>query len=412
MDSPAEKKMFILAGNGPYLNRGCEAITRGTVRILRRYFEEPEFVAVSSYKSRGQYTEQSRGETDPAIIHRKMIQIYRRFDPMWFAIQSLRVLRPGVIKHIMYREMKPFLARASAVLSLGGDNYSVYYNRTARNYVYLDDLVLERKKPMVIWGASIGPFSKYPEYEKFMMEHLGRVHILARESETVEYLAGLGLEENVHLVADPAFLMDPVRPRDGLVPEPREGAVGLNLSPLMARFVTGGDTGAWRRMAAETVERILGSTESGLFLIPHVTGVPSNDDYLFMADVLEAIGRRDRERITLVPPVLNGAETKWVIARMSVFAGARTHSTIAALSSGVPTISLAYSMKARGINRDIYGHLDWCIEPGEITPGLVAETFDRMSRERERVAARLRDAIPVMEKRALSAGEILKGILG
>ncbi|HER44414.1 MAG TPA: polysaccharide pyruvyl transferase family protein, partial [Candidatus Eisenbacteria bacterium] len=151
---------------------------------------------------------------------------------------------------------------------------------------------------------------------------------------------------------------------------------------------------------------------SDLFLIPHVTGVPSNDDYLFMADVLEAIGRRDRERITLVPPVLNGAETKWVIARMSVFAGARTHSTIAALSSGVPTISLAYSMKARGINRDIYGHLDWCIEPGEITPGLVAETFDRMSRERERVAARLRDAIPVMEKRALSAGEILKGILG
>jgi colanic acid/amylovoran biosynthesis protein len=412
MGSPASRKTFILAGNGSYFNRGCEAITRGTVRILRRHFGEPEFVAVSSYKNRKQYMEQSRNETDPAIVHRKMIQIYRRFDPMWFAIQSLRLFRPGMIKHIMYREMKPWLSAASAVLSLGGDNYSVYYNRTARNYVYLDDLVLERGRPMVIWGASIGPFSKYPSYEKFMMDHLRRVHILARESETAGYLAGHGLEENVHLVADPAFVMEPVRPPEGLVPEPGEGAVGLNLSPLMARFVTGGDTGAWRRIAGEIVERILRLTEGEVFLIPHVTGVPSNDDYLFMADAMEATGRAERDRVILVPPVLNGPETKWVIGRMSIFAGARTHSTIAALSSGVPTVSFAYSMKARGINRDIYGHLDWCLEPDDMTPDLASETLARMSSERDHVRSHLKGMIPVMEERAFSAGEVLKGILG
>jgi hypothetical protein len=35
---------FLLLGNASYLNRGCEAILRGTVKILRSAFGECRFV--------------------------------------------------------------------------------------------------------------------------------------------------------------------------------------------------------------------------------------------------------------------------------------------------------------------------------------------------------------------------------
>ena len=48
-------------------------------------------------------------------------------------------------------------------------------------------------------------------------------------------------------------------------------------------------------------------------------------------------------------------ELKGYIARCRFFIGARTHSTIAAYSSGVPTLVLGYSVKSKGIAKDLFG---------------------------------------------------------
>jgi len=47
--SERNDNLFILAGNGPYENRGCEAITRGTVKMLKEFYEDPSFVAISHF---------------------------------------------------------------------------------------------------------------------------------------------------------------------------------------------------------------------------------------------------------------------------------------------------------------------------------------------------------------------------
>jgi polysaccharide pyruvyl transferase WcaK-like protein len=103
---------------------------------------------------------------------------------------------------------------------------------------------------------------------------------------------------------------------------------------------------------------------------------------------------------------------KWIIAQCSVFAGARTHSTIAALSSGVPTLSIGYSLKARGINRDIYGHLDHCLPVARLSPNdFRTRIADLIYKEAEIRAHLLRQAA-VMRTRALSAGTLLRRICG
>jgi polysaccharide pyruvyl transferase WcaK-like protein len=245
-----------------------------------------------------------------------------------------------------------------------------------------------------------------------MMDHLGKITgIFARESVTVDYLAEHEVTENVYPVADPAFLMDPVNPQDtgkNLIPD--KDAIGINLSPLMAEYVSKGDLPRWERIAADIISTVARETSRPVYLIPHVV-TPVSDDFIFLKKVLELADPRAKNDITLVPPDYNAAETKWIISQLSLFAGARTHATIAALSSDIPTLSFSYSIKSRGINRDIFGHEEYCLGPDQVHPETVGSRIESMLADKNRIRAELNEKIPVIRKRAMNAGHYLKDIL-
>lgn len=405
--------LFVLAGNGSYDNRGCEAIARGTTKILREHFKDPKFICLSHFQSEEQYREQCLWETDRAIVHltshriskRKMIQNFWKPKTWCRAYQYFSNRDASYAQ--AYTDMLPYLEETAAVLSVGGDNYSLDYG-VPTLFTALDDLVLERGRPIILWGASVGPFSAKPDYESYMSDHLQKVTgIFARESTTVEYLESIGVSENVHIVADPAFLMDPMKPEEDMPIE--EDAIGLNLSPLMAEYVTDGNLEEWTAMAAAIIAEIARRTERKVYLIPHVTN-PSSNDHTFMQSALSLIPEKN-ENITLIQPHYNAAETKWFISQMALFAGARTHSTIAAISSGVPTLSFAYSIKARGINRDILGHESYCLAPDRLQPEAVAGKIADMLESSDQIKIELRKKIPVMPERARDAGRSLCDLL-
>ena len=64
---------------------------------------------------------------------------------------------------------------------------------------------------------------------------------------------------------------------------------------------------------------------------------------------------RDAERVFALPDDLKAPEIKGYIARMRMLVTARTHASIAGYSSFVPTLVIGYSVKAKGIAKDIYG---------------------------------------------------------
>ena len=412
-----ERPLFILAGNGPYTNRGCEAIVRGTTKILREHFRNPRFLCLTHIQSEEQFRRQCLEEADPAITHlqsyrlskRKALQNFWKPETWLYAYRAL--FNPAALKYQVYREMLPHLDDAAAVLSVGGDNYSLDYG-VPTLFTDLDDIAIQKEKPIILWGASVGPFSAMPDYERYMSRHLQEVSgIFARESVTIAYLESIGVTENVYPVADPAFLMDPVRPAgiEDVLPLDDE-AIGLNLSPLMAKYVTGGDLDAWTSKAASIIEKVAQATGMPIYLIPHVTN-PGPNDHEFMQQALSLIKNRN-STITLIPPEYDAAETKWIISQMALFAGARTHSTIAALSSGVPTLSFAYSIKAQGINRDIFGHTDYCMEPTDLDAEGIAGRGTSMLDESAAIRNDLAERIPGVQKAALSAGTGLKHLIG
>lgn len=89
-------------------------------------------------------------------------------------------------------------------------------------------------------------------------------------------------------------------------------------------------------------------------------------------------------------------ELKYIISQCCFFVGARTHATIAAYSSCVPTLVVGYSVKARGIARDLFGTEDGYVlpvqdlkEPDELTNG-----FRKLWEEKVAVQKSLENTLP------------------
>lgn len=403
-----EKTTFILAGNGPYDNRGCEAIVRGTVQILKHYYDYPRFFCVSIFQNQEQFEQQLKEEYDPTIIHKKTDTNHTRFSRGWALQKILRKTAPKSYMKSVYKELDRKIDESKAVLSIGGDNYSLDYG-IPKLFTGLDDLVLKKKKPIIIWGASVGPFDRLPAYERYMAKHLQNITgIFARESATIEYLENIGITENVYKAVDPAFLMDATEPQFGKEIEIEEDSIGINLSPLMAKYVCNENMESWVNASSEIVKEIAKRSDNRIYLIPHVTS-PHTNDYLFLKKVKARIKDTEQE-ITLIPPIYNASETKWIISQMKFFAGARTHSTIAALSSYVPTLSFAYSLKAIGINKDIFGHRDYCLNSEELNPETIADKIELMLEKKHKIKSELDTSIPKIKKEALLVGKTLQEI--
>ncbi|MGI6296567.1 MAG: polysaccharide pyruvyl transferase family protein [Armatimonadota bacterium] len=397
---------FLLVGNGPYSNRGCEAIVRGTAHILSQRFDDSRFI-LSSFGGDDAAGDAHR-ETDDRIVHCPHGSMpAAKYSLAWW---NYRVLhrRSTDYRHFHFRAQYEGIKQSVCALQIGGDNYSMDHGMP-REHMLLDGMLKETGKPLVLWGASIGPpVDGDAVYEHKMMRHLRQFDIiLARESKTVEYLASFGITENVKLVADPAFFLKPVEP--SVAPEMKEfwanSPIGLNLSPIVGRF----RADPWKETATECIKALLDSGVERILLVPHVT-VDGGNDYEFMLQVGRDLPQWG-SRVNILPYDMNAAEYKWVISKLPLFVGARTHSTIAAISSLVPTISIGYSIKSAGINQDIYGHTDWCIPIHQLTPEMLVEKVKLMSAMRHQIRRDLEEPVRQSQQRAQKAADHLIEVL-
>lgn len=403
---------LLFVGNGPYRNRGCEAIVRGTMQILQDTFGQDLTARAGVMASPTTVDAQQAGEIDPRVQNFPVSHVGPRFSPKWVMSQANARLGTNFYGHT--RDLHEPARDVACALQLGGDNYSLDYGRPW-DYVAVDRWLAKRGIPVVIWGASVGPFDADAEFMPTIHAHLKTLAgIFVRETASRDYLARHGIVDNVHLMADPAFCMTPSEPTDPAIRDlVMEGMIGINISPLVARFSgTGGDLDAWRRNAADMIIAAAKRTRRPVLLVPHV-GSPKHDedDFAFMDDLRDMVAPQLDVPVKVAPAGLGAEQLKWLIAQCSVFAGARTHSTIAALSSCTPTLSLSYSVKAIGINEDVFGHQNFCKSVKTITTEDFANTMSKMLDDADGIRTELETKIPEMKARAMSAGKMLAQVL-
>jgi len=159
MPDPNSPKNYLLVGNSSYANRGCEAIVLGTVDILTQATNIPSVFTNAFYGDEDAARDQSSAEQDHRISHLRLDAYPRKWTRPWAEArlnEKLGFDLPSV--HLPLE--KPAVA-ACCALEIGGDNYTLDYVFPA-HLIAMDRWLMRRKKPVVIWGASVGPFSENP----------------------------------------------------------------------------------------------------------------------------------------------------------------------------------------------------------------------------------------------------------
>jgi polysaccharide pyruvyl transferase WcaK-like protein len=105
-------------------------------------------------------------------------------------------------------------------------------------------------------------------------------------------------------------------------------------------------------------------------------------------------------------------ELKYLISNCRFFLGARTHSTIAAYSTGVPTLVCGYSVKARGIALDLFGQSEGYVVPvqGLEREDMLAEAFSALFAQEEGIRDHLRAKLPTYQQQAFAVSEAISHI--
>lgn len=349
-------KKIMLYNHGGCGNRGCEAIVRSTVAL----FEGKASFSLTSIEPK--YDRQAKLEGVGKIIDCEIAPYsLRRFiNSIGFRMGIPRE-QEVARKHGTVID----LGKASDVcLSIGGDTYCYGHQEHLQ---VINGRLRRAKKPMVLWGCSVEPdIIKGETLEDLRAYDL----IVARESITEQAMKDAGLP--VMRWCDPAFTM---KKEELSLPEGwLEGkTVGLNVSPLVLAKAKDHDK-ALDAFAA-LVRHILDTSDYAVALIPHVFWAHDND--------LVALGEikarfADEPRVLLLPDAekLTAIQIKGYISRLCALVTARTHASIAAYSTAVPTLVIGYSVKARGIARDLFGD-----EAGHLIP------VQELTGERELIAA-------------------------
>lgn len=382
-------------GNGSPENGGCEAITKGTVEIIKQTIGDVEFID-SFFDYSGKYKKDVNHNIYP-------VPYPKRFSFKWFILQITTRCSVFLTNVILFSKHKYYIKKADAILSLGGDNYSLDYGVPTR-FICMGKYVKKFQKKFIIWGASIGPFRDNPSFEKKMIKHLKEDVdlILLRESESKKYLDTIGIAENVKLVADPAFMMQPEQSQwydENIIGK----YICLNFSDLMAKYVTKNDMSKWIHICQSIIVDLLTEYNSNIILIPHV-----KTDSEFMKLIIANI---QSDRIILAPTYLNAAQMKWIISKAECNIACRTHSTIASFSTSVPTLSLGYSLKSKGLNKQMYGHEKYLLYCNDITRENFRIVFHELWENREEIHKQLKTMNITIRATALDAGIYLKQLL-
>lgn len=365
-----------LYGNGSSGNHGCEAIVRGTVKLLGT--EKNSFRIQSENPQEDRYYGlETLAKVCPAKSERKkdlrFLSAYAKLKLTgnYTDMDGLYYL-PGV---------HDASAETDIALSVGGDNYC--YGGTGI-YAYLNRAYQKQRVKTVLWGCSIEPDVVK---QKTVAEDLARYDlIVARESITHE--AVKRVQKNTVLAPDPAFFME----LESCALDDRlcqGNVIGINISPM----IISNEKSAG--MAYENYKRlvryILLETDAIVALIPHVVWA-SNDDRTVLRRLYDDFNHDPR--LVLVEDH-TAPELKYIISQCSFFVGARTHATIAAYSTCVPTLVVGYSVKARGIARDLFGTEEGYVLPVQdmCRPQQLTEAFCALYAKRKYVQKHLSETM-------------------
>ena len=381
--------LYAHAGSG---NHGCEALANTICKMVKK----PVRLITNSVTEDESYSLADLCE----IVPEKNIRKNRLMHILYYGWRLLTKDRESFLRY----RFKNVLGEHSCLwnLSIGGDNYC--YESMINDLILTNSMFHRNGAKTVLLGCSIEPESL--KRQELVEDILRYDAIFARESITYEALKQAGAK-NLYLYPDSAFTLE-----TKYMPLPEgfqeNNTVGINISPMIVENETA--TGITMKNYKALIQYILKNTDMSVALIPHVVWKRSDD-----RETIEELYYyfKDEPRVVKLGDC-SCEELKGYISRCRFFIGARTHATIAAYSSQVPTLVVGYSVKAKGIAKDLFGTYEKYVKPVQNleTGEQLLAAFQWLYSEEENIKEILAKVMPIYIEKAKAAGDKLQEIIG
>lgn len=358
-------KKNILLINVPGLHSfGGMAVVIGTLTSLTKNVPETNFTICSSHFS-----------YEKPIYDAWNFENVEVIEHIWFKRKSSAIetyfisginLCETILNCLSYRFFNRFISiknpfhKYDIIIDLNTDSLNEHYGYSLPIFTIINIyLALIVKKPVVTSGASIGIFKSH-FMELIVKLVLDNVKIIAaREEMTIQYLKKIGVNKpRICLTADHAFLMQPIdkeKAEELLYNEQikyNRPLVGISPSELIHRYLFYSikdkkiKYDKYIELIVELIERLSKKLNATIILIPHSVA-PTEDDRIVSEKIF--MQSKNNNKVFLLKGDYVANELKGIIGLCDIFIGCRMHASIAASSSGVPTVSTAYGHKFNGI---------------------------------------------------------------
>lgn len=235
-----------------------------------------------------------------------------------------------------------------------GDSFSDIYglerfiSRSIRK-----QMVLRTRTPLVLGSQTYGPFINI--ITRLFASHIIKhsYAVVSRDSISCDRVLKLCGVEPIRTI-DVACML-PYKREKGK--ETKRFRIGFNPSGLlwegyMRREAVSFD---YEELCVKLIDYFLNLENVDVFLVPHVIDANSDRGDNDLVSCRRLIKRFPK--LNGYPIFENVLEAKNYIANLDMFIGSRMHATIGAISSGVPTIPVSYSVKFKGVFEDLgYNH--------------------------------------------------------
>lgn len=340
------KKKRIILANAAIIsgNKGCSALSYTALYFIDRVLsgkgvDYELYLTDSGHRIQGKYS---------IVIGKKQINYETIGFPLRRGIKIIKdfALFPKTLSRLS------FFKKADYILDIGqGDSFSdIYGYDRFEDIDRIHKLALLMNKPYCLLPQTIGPFTNHMIKEKADKSISKAQFVMARDKMSYDYVIN-----NVHsqkMIAeyiDLAFYL----PYERVNFDKRYIHVGLNVNALLWN---GGYTGKnelglrdnYQQVILKIINLFLGFDNVKLHLVPHVVNQERvlENDYSVSVDL---VNEYNNPNLDISHFFFSPIEAKNYISGMDFFVGARMHSTIAAFSSGVPVVPMAYSRKFNGL---------------------------------------------------------------
>lgn len=363
-------------------NHGCEALAR----TIRENIKDKDVELCSNNPKED--IEYKLNQNFNKLISKKQIRKYSIINILHKGV-SLITKNKDLYYKKLYKDLLKEIEQGDLAISIGGDTYC--YEGIPQILAFLNKEINKKNVNTALVGCSIEPEILK---RKEIIEDLKTYSLIcARETITYNALLEAGINKNTKLIPDSAFTLKTANKK--LPNNFIEGkTIGINVSPLIQRLENGNNITYQNYL--ELIKYILENTDNNIALIPHVVWDNNND--------LEPLTKlynefKDTNRLVLIKDC-NCMELKGYISKCRLFVGARTHATIAAYSSNVPTLVVGYSVKAKGIAKDIFGTYENYVLPVQTLKEKndLIKAFNWLEQNEEKIRDTLKLVMPDYKK--------------